>query len=296
MTFYLLERPDDYNSERDEIRHNGWGGFRVGMPGVDCSVCGDTRGMPGRVLPWRLPTELEQELRKLDFSPIPEDEHVALRQRVEAGLRQAHPDASDMPPGAMFPPLFWNFKDPPCEDFFWRGPLPAVSARLAVGLRGLGATGFDLIPVDRVRVGVPMPRKDNFKAWVTGGDGTAGIAGPDIFYLSISTEGRLNSRMRQLPPCRGCGYADVDRGFRWERWEDAMWDGDDIFHFATTSYIVVTERVAALLRELAVGNIVLTPLRQGKDAFAPLYRDFAHGLGRIIPWFAWRDLKRDGLD
>lgn len=286
--FYLLRRPDDYLSHRDEIRRNGWGGYTVAMPGVDCSACGDTGGLPGRVLPWRLPSALEQELVKLDGRPIPEDEHKALRQRVEAGLRETNPAAPPMPPGAKFPPLFWNFKEPPHEGCFWWGPHFAVSARLATGLREMGATGFDLIPVDRVRVDVPVPRGSG-SIWQTGGDGTAGTVGPEIFYLSVSAEARLNSRMRQLPACKGCGRAKVERGFRAERWEEAVWDGDDIFHFPDGSYLVVTERVAALLGEFADSSTVLTPLREGNEAFRPSYRNFARGLERIIPWLAWRN-------
>jgi len=165
VMFCLLEAPDDYQSYAEEVRRNGWGGCEVGMPGVDCSVCGDTGGLPGRVLPWRLPGPLEQELRKLGHAPIPEDAHKALRLRVEAGLREANPDAAAMPPGADFPPLFWNFKQPPKNNVFWWGPHKAVSARLAERLRAMDLIGFDLIPVDRVRVGVPTPRKDNIKAW-----------------------------------------------------------------------------------------------------------------------------------
>lgn len=292
--FFSLVRPDDYRSERDELHRNGWGGNTVGMPGVDCSVCGHTGALPGRVLPWRLPAELERELRKLNFAPISEDAHKALQHRVEAGLRKVRPDAPPMQPGAWFPPLFWNFGDPPDNDFFWWGPHQAVSLRLAEGLRAMGATGFDLIPVDRVRVRVPKPRPDS-GAWMTGGDDTAGRPGPAIFYLSISAEGRLNNRMSQLPPCAGCGRPNVERGFRWERWEDAVSPGHDVFYFPTTGHIVVTARVADLLHEVSPGDVVLMPLREGKDAFMPTYRQFGRGLGRIIPWLAWRDLKRDGL-
>ena len=288
MTFYLLRRPDDYRSDRDEIRRNGWGGCPVGMPGVRCSVCGDTGGLPGRVLPWRLPPALEQELVKLDYLPIPEDQHEALRERVEAGLRETNPDMAPMPAGAKFPPLFWNFAEPPSEGFFWWGPHMSVGARLAAGLREIEATGFDLIPVDRVRVGVPVPRGSG-RIWQTGGDGAAGTAGPEIFYLSISAVARLNSRMRQLPACPGCGRAKVEWGFRAERWEGAVWDGHNIFHFPGGGYPVVTERVAALLREFADSGTVLTPLREGKDAFRPYWRDYASGLERIIPWLAWRN-------
>lgn len=265
MTFYLLRRPDDYRSHQDDISRNGWGGCVAAMPGVECSVCGDTGGLSGRVLPWRLPPALERELVKLGRFPISEDEHKALRQRVEAGLRKIYPDAPPMPPGASFPPLYWNFKKPPKNDFFWWGHDKAVSARLAARLREMGATGFDLIPVDRVRVGVRTPR--SMKAWRTGGDGTEGTPGPEIFYLSVSAVARLNSCVRQLPPCPGCGRAKIERGSNWQRWEEATWDGGDIFHFSGGGHYVVTERVAALLGELAAGDTVLTPLQEGKKAY-----------------------------
>lgn len=292
MECYKLRMPD-YRSYREETRRNGWGGHEIGMPGVDCSVCGDTRGMPGRVLPYRLPEALERELRDRDLRPIPEDQHKALRARVEAALREYHPDMPPMPPGADFPPLNWNFPAMPSNDVYWSGHGLAVSTRLADALRAIQATGFDLIPIDNVRVGVPPPDDEDDRP---PRDDSAGTAGPEIFYLSIATDGRLNSRMTRMPACAGCGYEDVDRGFRWERWEDTTHDGHDIFHFPTTAYVVVTERIAALLRELGTGNFELTRLRPGVDAFEPLYKSFASGIGRIIPWFAWWDLKRSGLD
>lgn len=299
MEFYKLRMPD-YRSYREETRRNGWGGHEIGMPGVDCSVCGDTRGMPGRVLPYRLPDALERELRERDLHPIPEDEHKALRARVEAALHEDHPDMPPMPPGADFPPLDWNFPAAPEGDIHWSSQSFAVSARLADALRAMQATGFDLIPIDNVRIGVPPPDDDDDDNDDDDGDepprgDMAGTAGPELFYLSIAAEGRLNSRMKRMPACSGCGYADVDRGYRWERWEDAIHDGHDIFHFPTTTYIVVTGRIAALLRELGTENVQLTRLRPGVDAFEPFYKSVASGIGRIIPWFAWWDLKRDGL-
>ena len=287
MTFYMLQGPDDYLSHRDEIRRNGWGGFTVAMPGVDCSACGDTRGLPGRVLPWRLPRALEQELLKLDGRPIPEDRHKALRQRIEAGLREVNPNAPPMPPGAGFPPLFWNFKEPPHEGCFWWGLDLAVSARIAEALRDMSATGFDLIPVDQVRVGMPIPR--SLKGWGTGGDGSKGSAGPEVFWVSVYAHASLNSRMRQLPPCPGCGYAKIEWGFRAERWEDAVWNGEDIFNFASGGGFLVTERVATMLHELAGDSVVLTPLQEGKAAFRPSYLNYANFLERLIPWLAWRN-------
>ena len=74
-----------------------------------------------------------------------------------------------------------------------------------------------------------------------------------------------------------------------------MWAGDDVFYFPTTGLVVVIDRVAEVRRETSPDDIVLTPLQEGADAFVPTYRRFARGLGRIIPWLAWRDLKRDGL-
>lgn len=292
MTYYRLSQPRDCQTEEEEVRRNGWGGGAAGLPGVDCSVCGDKRGLPGRLLPWKLPPDLAQELRALDFHPIPEDEHKSLRQRVEAGLKALNPEATAMPPGASFPPLFHNFVEPPRVDVYWSGePDLTVSARLASALREIEATGFDLVPVDRVRVGVRMPRFDDLEAWRTGG-GTEGEEGPELFCISIRRNDLLSSRMHRLPPCPGCGYSVVDRGYRWERWEDRMWNGHDIFFFPTTSHIVVTDRVARLLQDMEIGNIVLTRLRPGKDAFRPLYLDFARGLGRIFRWVAWR---RSGL-
>ena len=287
MKFYLLRDPDDYTSERDQRCRNGWGGPTVGMPGVDCSVCGQVGGLFTRVLPWRLPPELESELKELDRRPIPEDKHRALQQRVQKALLEIDPDASPMPPGASFRPLFWNFKDPPHDGCFWGIGTLAVSAVIGKALQEIGATGFDLIPVDHVRVGVPTPR--SLKGWRKSEDGLQGTPGPEIFYVSINAKPHPHSRMRELPPCPGCGRTKIELGFRWERWEDLIWNGDDIFYYPGGGHRVVTERVATILSELAGDTVRLTPLQDGREAFRPYYLNFANVLERLIPWLAWRN-------
>lgn len=306
MRFYILREPSNC-SDYEFVWVNGEGGQDVLMPGVDCSVCGNTRGLEGGLLPYRLPAALEKELHELDGWPISETEHRALRERVERGLRELHPDMPPMPPGPSFPPIGWMVPSRPDGDLFWGAGL-VVSARLARALEAIDASGFALIPIDTVMVGEGSPA--DRPPIPTSGEpddlvdlATRRLAeGEPYFVLSVLTEGSLNSRMQKQPACEGCGYAEVKRGSVWEDWEiweDSIWPGTDTFHFPTTNYVVITERIAKVLDDLNVGNCELTPLVDGEYAFQPSFREFPpqFGFRRWFPdWMHRLTLRMYGLD
>lgn len=270
MKFFRMHEPRN-SSDYQHTWINGAAEPTCGLPGVECSVCGRTGGLGGGLVPYRLPDELERELSALDYFPIPEADHGALRARIEEALRKSHPDMGPLPGGALFSPVTWKVPSRPDGDIFWADlDFPIVSGRVAAALRSLGAAGFDLIPIDEVRCGkrsaakkAPIPASgepEDLEKRATG----ALKDGQQFFALAVQAEGRLSSKMRERPACPGCGDMEVDRKKGWEAWKDAMWAGDDIFHFPTTLWIIVTERVADLFAHLGVGNVEFTPPITGK--------------------------------
>ncbi len=242
MTFFALQEPNT-GSDYKHTQVNGEARTTYGMPGVECSVCGRVGPLGHGTLPYRLPPALTADRHLQDRWPVPEVEWHALKDKVEAALRESQPGFEALGRFTGFPPITWKVPSRPTGDFFWAhcdGPI--VSRRIADALRSLDATGFALIPVDEVRSGrrsasedLPIPESgepEDLLDWAT----EAREGGGGFFLRSVLTKGNLTSRMERHPACTGCGYAETTRRKGWEAWEDAIWPGEDIFHFPTTSW------------------------------------------------------------
>jgi hypothetical protein len=266
MAFFRLQAPP-YESDYEQILVNGSAQARYRLPGVNCSVCGATRGFASPVLPYELPREMADDERLSTAWPISQDDRTSLVHALEESLRRTEPRFERLPLGASFPPIEWRIPSPPGKDFFWAMlQAPIVSARIAAELRAAGYTGFELIPVASVRVGkagrvidresLPNGEPEELLAFATEDP----AAESDFYLLSVLAEGRLNSRMTRRETCRGCGDAEVRRAQGWEQWEDGVWNGADIFYFPTTLHITATERVVAHLQRLRASNLRMLPL------------------------------------
>jgi len=266
MNFFRLQAPP-YESDCEQILVNGSAQARYGLPGVNCSVCGATRGFASPVLPYEMPHEMADDGRLRNPWPISQDERKALVHALEESIRQTDPRFEQLPVGASFPPIEWRIPSPPDKDFFWAMLLgPIVNTRIATALRDAAYAGFELIQVESVKVGkpgrlidresLPNGEPEDLLAFATEDPPT----NSDFYLLSVLAEGRLNSRMRREESCRGCGYAEIRRERGWEQWGDGSWNGADIFYFPTTLHITATERVAAHLQRLGASNLRVAPL------------------------------------
>lgn len=270
MKFFHLEPPRDL-SDYQFTWINGSARTKFAFPGVKCSICGLTGGMPGGLLPISLPEQLRQEPRLRDRWPISEAAHQALRAEVEAALSAEHADLPPIPSGAKFLPIKWTVPSRPEGEMFWPSmDGPVVSAAFAQALESLGATGFALLPVEEIRCGTEPPDREapipesgepeDLDAWATAVPGK----GKAFHLLSVTAEGDPGTGMHTGPACDGCGRAETDRGGNWRTWDDSFWPGTDFFRFPTTRWIIVTERVADLLAKRRIGNLNLTPLVSGR--------------------------------
>lgn len=266
MRFFRMKEPEQ-GSDYTQTWINGAASAKFGFPGAECSVCKETRGLKGGILPYRLPESLTTDQRLVDSWPLPEAEHRTLRSKVEGALKESYPGIGALPPGAGFPPITWEVPSRPEGDVFWASlEGPVVSARVAADLRLLGATGVALVPIDHVRTGKCSPREEapipdsgepeDLSAWAT----EPPDEGQEFFLLSVIAEGHLNSGMFAQPPCPGCGHVEIVRQGGWGVWEDSISAGHDIFHFPTTLWIVVSERIVDLFSEIEAGNVKFTPL------------------------------------
>lgn len=277
MRFFWMKEPEQ-GSDYTHTWVNGSASPKFGFPGVECSVCKRTGGLPGGILPYQLPDKITTDERLLDGWPVSEAEHRALQSKVEKALQENYSGIGSLPAGAEFPPITWELPSRPEGDVFWaslEGPI--VSARVAAALRSQGATGFALIPVDHVRCGTGSPSEEapipdsgepeDLSEWAT----ETLAEGQEFFLLSVISEGRLKSNMHAQPACPGCSFIEIDRLDGWDAWDETVWAGDDIFHFPTTLWIVVTERIVDLFAELNAGNVEFTPLAPGDLVAEPLF-------------------------
>lgn len=63
-----------------------------------------------------------------------------------------------------------------------------------------------------------------------------------------------------ISTCEYCGREEFDRNKRRIEMNEDMWDGQDIFFLNTTIWMLVTDRVQNILKELEATNIVFEPL------------------------------------
>lgn len=203
--------------------------------------------------------------------PIPESDFAELRSSVLEALRRDHPELDQLEIGASFPPIEWEVPTRPEGKVFWaalEGPI--LAADLADALKSLGATGAHLIPVDGIRSGERSPEEEPPIPDSGEPEDLLDLAtkshddSQNFSFLSVVAEGRLNASLREHLACPGCGFVQVDRERGWRIWQDDMSPGCDFFHYPTTLWIIVTNRVADLLRELAVKNVELIPLEPGR--------------------------------
>lgn len=267
MRFFEMKKPET-DTDYADIWINGSANPKYGFPGVSCSVCENTRGLAGGIMPYPLPDDLPIDTRLADWGAIPDTEHRALRLKIEDHLRRSGHNIERLPGGALFPPITWELPSRPEADVFWASYLgPIVSARAATALRSAEASGIALIPVDHVRCGtrspsdkVPIPESGEPVDLLE--QATETLEGVPFFFCSVISEGRLTTNMHESPACPGCGHIQIDRSNAWAVWDDKIWPGDDIFHFPTTLRIVVTERIADLLTTLGAKNVAFTSLVQ----------------------------------
>ncbi|MFT3917513.1 MAG: double-CXXCG motif protein [Anaeromyxobacteraceae bacterium] len=196
----------------------------IGMPGVECPVCGRTWA-GRRVIPVPLPTELLEWPELNDPSPVQPEVFRALSARVATATAKANLTQPDLRPGDAWVPA--TIVDAPrtLADFIWTIPATlVVSRRVAEQVNGL--SGFAMCPTTMV------------------GGGAA-----DYVELIPDYEPLLAIE-RAAKECAECGYPNVPDGPT-----TTIVPAGDLFYEGYTFRIGASQEFKTAVESLRVSNV-----------------------------------------
>lgn len=262
MQFWRLEHPD-YDSDYKQSYINGSLEHPFGLPGVHCSLCGQTWGGV-RILSFELPPSLRSHKHLKERWPISLEQHQALQREVQEEFRREGIAVPSLQPGDDFQPCYLDIPSRPRADFLW-GCLGSVliSERVRQLFESLSVASVSYSPVTLRKVGkrearlaAPTPstgEPEDIIHEVPLLTRTDSI-GP-YFELVIQSESGYAPGAQPLSVCAGCGretFPDCEARLVMV---ESMSKGADIFFLAGTLYIVVTERVRHALQNLRATNV-----------------------------------------
>ena len=272
MKFWRLNHPD-YESDYKFCFINGTLEHPYGLPGVKCSVCNETWG-GSRILAVEYPVGHRDNKHILDKCPISLEQHRVLQREVSSQLSCITGFCPDLKPGDDFQPCYLDVPSRPVADFLWAGMgSVVVSKRIKDLFETMGIGGISLCPVILRKIGKRAARLTP-QAPVTGEpEDFINEVPPQIQTASIGPYFELvvQSKSGFAPGCEpfttssGCGrktFANPDPEFIMV---ESMWNGADIFFWADTHYIVVTDRLKQSLQSLRVTNVEFNLLRSPTD-------------------------------
>lgn len=260
--FWLIESgsPDDYA----HIRSSGLVEHPCGLPGIDCSKCGEVWMEPPQLVPYRLPSRLEREVADIG-GPLPPEDHLDLQRRIRRQIRTRGQSSVNLAPGCTFAPTIWKRRDPPTLDWYTTGTSKLVSAKVRALLRSLApkCVGFG-----RVEVCVGKPKHQSRRRIVEPED--------EIETLQFGRLQRRAARYSELAvfsrsaPCPGLKLLRVcplcgNRIMRYPRlpircvMRPGMWRGHPTFCYTPTSVIVVTDRIKSAFEEHGITGCTFSP-------------------------------------
>jgi Protein of unknown function (Gmx_para_CXXCG) len=267
MKFWRLDSPD-YSSDYAHTFINGELEHPFALPGVRCEACGATWG-GGRILPYALPEELQSRKELRDSWPIEGAAHQRLRAEVLAALRRQGADIEALEPGDRFQPGFLDVPSRPEADFLWSNiGSVVVSERIRAALTAEGVRGAAFVRATLRKIGkrraklpAPTPTSGEPEDLITEIRATVRATElPPFYELVVTAESHRPPGTEESKRCKLCGRESYDNNARRLVMLPEMWQGDDIFFLATTRWIVVTDRVQNLLRDLRATNVHYRPL------------------------------------
>jgi hypothetical protein len=195
----------------------------------------------------RLGTVNNRSARKAMQCPLYPDEH----QRSVRGFGEL---SVELPERALADDISWTWE----SDCL-------VSRSFAFLLRSSNITGFDTRPVEITIGGIAIEHQTEQLVVV----GWGGIAKPES-----------GVRLDESESCSACGHLVYSGVQHWRHLIDVRhWDGSDIFMvWPLPTFILVTDRVAKLLKDNKTRELTLTPL----DAMEPQEGDLSPG--RVGYW------------
>lgn len=229
MRFYRLDHPDydsDYAWSRANPINTDTG---MSLPGITCSVCGQTWGGVGR----HYYNIADPELRKrLNPWPLPEAEWLTLAQAVRTHI--GLPNDFVFVPGDRLGPPVAELTSSRVKDFLHTGwPGVVVKAPVLEALERASLTGFTPVRLD-IRWGKRV--KD------------AHLEPPELYELVITGKGWGQGIEEQS--CVKCQHCRRIGGFHWRPVDESRLDGSDFFNIDLNPMIlIVTDRARDVLAQ-----------------------------------------------
>lgn len=265
-TFFKIHYPQP-ESDYDFTYLNGSLTHPYGLPGVNCSVCGEIWS-GSRILPYECPPEFRGLKEITDGWPISHTEHHSLRERISDRLHNLGDGRVTLRPGDSFQPAELEIPSLPESDFLW-GSIGSivVSEKVKELLTQYNGhqVAFCRVKIKKVgtrKVELPAPvpstgEPENLFNELPMNSDTNGV-GP-YYEMVVLRESGFPQGYAPADPCSGCGRDIGDNAARIFRMTRQMWNGESIFFFTTTLYVIVTEDVKQLLEDVAVTNVEFTP-------------------------------------
>jgi len=269
MKFWELQHPD-YESDYQLEYINGSLEHPFSLPGVKCSVCGETWG-GSRILPYECPPEMRNHKHLRSAWAIPLEQHKALQKDVLVKLKEQGASVCELFPGDSFQPCYLDVPSKPRADFLWAclGSL-VVSERIKNLL--LEHCGNDIACCE-----VVLRRIGKLEASLPAPIPSTGEPEDMVEEVPLTSDRKDVGRYFEIcilkesdwPPggaperiCTGCGRPEVNTYKREIRMTAGMWRGEQMFLLATTLYVIVTDDLKRILESARPTNVVFSKIWQ----------------------------------
>jgi hypothetical protein len=266
MRFWILQRPD-YESDYRDSYINGSLEHVLSFPGVECDVCGMSRGGGAYTSPYECPESLRSVMELMKGICIPRAEHLELQKQLFAELGVQGEPFVDIHPGSCFPPAILDIPSRPRADFLWPPFSVLVSERIKRLFVSLCGDEVAFFPVTLRKVGkrgarlpAPIPPsgepEDILSEVPLLSDKTA--IGP--YYEMIPRyESECSPEWIESGPCPACLSIRKKNLPKREMYRvgmvDNLWKGHKIFYYKTTLHIYVTDGVKVAVERLGPTNL-----------------------------------------
>jgi hypothetical protein len=268
MKFWKLESPS-YKSDYHSSYINGDLEHPYGLPGIDCTVCGETWS-GHRMLHITCPAALHEKEKLLRGWPIPIESFNKVQTEVFSYLSQAEKNVvGKLMPGDFFQPCYLEVPSIPRADFLWcsLGSL-VVSERIKLAIEKQVIHNIYFADVKIKKIGnreanlpPPVPPsgepEDIIKLVPQLSDNQS--IGP-YHEVIIMNQSGLPPGATPVITCPACGREEFNEDARKLVMTQSMWKGDDIFFLSTTLYIIITDPLKRQIEQLKPTNVVFSEI------------------------------------
>ncbi|MEH7085368.1 double-CXXCG motif protein [Neobacillus drentensis] len=246
-SFWKMQQPD-YITDHQEKSINGYVEHPYGLPGVECTDCGETWSST-KILPYKLPSNLN-DISDLNTTGVVSDSRqIELQAAILEKLENYNGDR--LLPGYEFQPVYLDIPSEPRADFLWASFASVlISDRIRDIFVENDINGVVFSPVYKRKIG---KRKIKYPFKVSN-------ESCNYSELIITSESKSPPGAEVISICERCGREDINDETRKLVMVPEMWCGDDIFFLKTTLWIIVTDKVKSLIESVNATNVYFEKL------------------------------------